>query len=250
MWVISSSCGNDSVALIQWATESKIKDVVVTYIDTGWAAPDWQERVDKVRAWCESIGFPFVTIKSLGMEELVKIKKGFPSNRYQFCTQHLKGVPFLNWIDEIDPTAEEAGVIIGKRRAESRARANTHQFHFNSEYHGDRVLWHPLYKHSTAERDALLERAGFDVLPHRSQECSPCVNANKGDFMLLSPSQIKRVSDLEVLISKPMFRAKRFNALGIHGVMTWAKYGKRKMRLDPDEIKVGSGCDGNYGCGL
>ncbi len=37
MWVISSSCGNDSVALIQWAIESKIKDVVVTYIDTGWA---------------------------------------------------------------------------------------------------------------------------------------------------------------------------------------------------------------------
>ncbi len=49
MWVISSSCGNDSVALIRWAIESKIKKVVVTYIDTGWAAPNWQERVDKVR---------------------------------------------------------------------------------------------------------------------------------------------------------------------------------------------------------
>ncbi len=144
----------------------------------------------------------------------------------------------------------DVGVMVGKRRAESRARANTHQFHFSSEYHGDRVLWHPLYKHSTVERDALLERAGFDILPHRSQECSPCVNANKDDLKMLMPEQIKRVSDLEVTISKPMFRAKRVGVLGIHGVMTWAKYGKRKMRRDPNEIEIGSGCDSHYGCGL
>ena len=31
MNIISSSCGNDSVALIQWARENDIDDVAVTY---------------------------------------------------------------------------------------------------------------------------------------------------------------------------------------------------------------------------
>lgn len=249
MNIISSSCGNDSKALIQWALENNLSDVVVTYIDTGWAAPDWALEVSRVKKWVENIGFKFVVIESIGMEELVRIKKGFPSNQHQFCTQHLKGIPFLTWIAQYDPDGV-ARVLVGKRRAESTARADTSEYVFRSEYHGDRTLWHPLYKHSDADRDGLVYRAGFEILPHRSQECSPCVNANKADFLILKPEQIQRVSNLEVEIARPMYRPKRFNALGIHGVMTWAKYGKRKMRLEPDEIESGAGCDGHYGCGL
>jgi 3'-phosphoadenosine 5'-phosphosulfate sulfotransferase (PAPS reductase)/FAD synthetase len=249
MNVISSSCGNDSVALIQYAYEKRMKNVVVTYIDTGWAAPNWQDRVDIVASWVRRIGFEFVIIHSMGMESLVRMKKAFPSNQYQFCTQHLKGVPFLEWLDDRDPQ-KRAQVLVGKRRAESIARSKTVEFVYDSEYHGGRTLWHPLYQHSDIERDGLLRRADFEVLPHRSQECSPCVNANRDDFSLLEPLQIQRVSDLEVSVGRSMFRPKRFNALGIHGVMTWAKYGKKKMRLSPEEIEIGSGCDGYYGCGL
>jgi len=249
MNIISSSCGNDSVALIQWAIENELPDLVITYLDTGWAAPGWDKRIDAVKAYCKIQGIEFITIESMGMESLVKMKKGFPANQYQFCTQHLKGVPFLTWIDKYDPKSN-AKVLIGKRRVESRARANTPEFIENSEYHGGRTLWHPLYKHTDKMRDELLKSTGLEVLPHRSQECSPCVNANKNDFLMLTGDQIKRVSDLEVEIGKPMFRAKRFGAMGIHGVMSWAKYGKRKMRLEPNEVMVGSGCDGHYGCGL
>lgn len=249
MIIISSSCGNDSKALIQWAHENSLNDVIVTYLDTGWSAPDWQKEVDTVALWVKRLGFKFITIKSMGMTELVKMKKAFPANQYQFCTQHLKGVPFLNWIDEYDQEIKSI-VLVGKRRAESRARAETPEFFINSEYHGGRTLWHPLFKHTDEMRNGLLSRAGFDVLPHRSQECSPCVNANRADFLLLKPEQIQRVSELEVELGKPMFRPKRFNVMGIHGVITWAKYGKRKMRLEPAEIESGSGCDGHYGCGL
>ena len=249
MNIISSSCGNDSVAPIQWAKENDLPDVVVTYLDTGWAAPSWQKRVDEIKVWTENLGFKFIIIESMGMEALVEIKKSFPSNQYQFCTQHLKGVPFLTWIDDYDKN-ETAKVLIGKRRVESKARADTPEFIKNSEYHGGRTVWHPLYLHTDEQRNELLNRAGIEVLPHRSQECSPCVNANKSDFLLLEPAQIKRVSEAEVKLGKPMFRPNRFNALGIHGVITWAKYGKRKMRLDPDEIEIGASCDGHYGCGL
>lgn len=249
MNVISSSCGNDSVALIQYAYENKIKNVVVVYIDTKWSSQDWPDRVGLISTWVKQLGFDFITIDSMGMESLVRMKKAFPSNQYQFCTQHLKGVPFLNWIEALDPQAK-ARVLIGKRRAESTTRSSIDEFVFDSEYHGGRILWHPLYRYSDKDRDELIKRAGFEVLPHRSQECSPCVNANKGDFLLLKPAQIQRVSDLEVDIGRSMFRPKRFNALGIHGVMTWAKYGKKKMRLDPAEVESGFGCDGHYGCGL
>ena len=244
MNIISSSCGNDSVALIQWAYENKLPDVTVTYIDTGWSAPNWEDRVNSVQDYVIGLGFKFVTIKSMGMEALVRVKKGFPANQYQFCTQHLKGIPFLQWIDEYDPDCR-AVVLVGKRRDESKARAETPEFIHNSEYHGGRTLYHPLYKHTSKDRDALLQRAGFSVLPHRSQECSPCVNANRADFKMLTTEQVQRVSDLEVEIGKPMFRAKRFHALGIHGVMTWAKHGKRKV-----DDNFSSACDGAYGCGL
>ena len=45
MNVISASYGNDSCAMIQWAHENGIDDVVVTYIDTGWAGDGWADVV-------------------------------------------------------------------------------------------------------------------------------------------------------------------------------------------------------------
>lgn len=249
MNIISSSYGNDSIALIQWAHENDLPNVTVVYCDTGWSAPNWIERVSKGEELAKSYGFNVVRLKSMGMEELVRQKKGFPGNAQQFCTMHLKGVPFLMWLDEFDH-AVEAKVLIGKRRAESRARANTPEFLPDSEYHGGRGLWHPLYKHTDDERNRLVERSGMELLPHRSRECEPCVNANRGDFLRLEPELIARVSDLEVEIGKPMFRPKRFNAVGIYGVMRWAEKGKKNMHESDEDDLFGSGCDGFYGCGL
>lgn len=247
MNIISSSYGNDSIALIQWAFEQGL-ECTVAYCDTGWAAPEWEERVKLGEAFALECGFKVERIQSMGFEELTRFKKGFPANQYQFCTAHLKGIPFLQWIDEID-VERKAVVLIGKRRAESRARAKTPEF-FKSEYHGDRTVWHPLYKHSDNERDELTLRAGFDILPHRSQECSPCVNANRSDFLLLTKEQIERVSALEVEIGKPMFRPKRFGAVGIYGVLAWAKYGKNNKNLLDEELLEDEGCGSPFGCGL
>ena len=249
-YALSASYGNDSIALIQWAHEQGLVDVVVVYCDTGWAAPGWDKRVAQGEEFARRCGFTTHRLKSMGMEELVRMKKGFPSNQYQFCTAYLKGLPFLNWIDEQDPDLKTV-VMVGKRRLESKKRATTEEYVWNSEYHGGRVLWHPLYAHSKGERNALLKRAGFEELPHRSQECSPCVNANRNDFLALEPVQIERVNALEVEIGKPMYRPGRYCALGIFGVMTWAKFGRTIKRMrDVEDNEEGSGCDGAYGCGL
>lgn len=245
MNVISSSAGNDSVAMIQWALEKDLPNLHVVFSDTGWLAPGWIQRVHRIHEWAASNGCKTHIIKSIGMPELVVMKKGFPGNAQQFCTAHLKGIPFLEWIDEADPECK-AIVMVGKRRAESADRADTPEFVYWSEYHGGRTLWHPLYLHTDEQRNKLLHRAGFDPLPHRSLECNPCVNANRADFLRLTPGEIERVNDLEVQIGKPMFRPKRFGALGIHGVIAWAKDGRDRGDIDDENSK----CAGLFGCGL
>ena len=92
--VISSSSGNDSVAMIQWAIENAVPDLHVVFSDTGWAAPGWMLRVERVHAWAKKQGVKTHIINSIGMTELVRIKKGWPGNGQQFCTAHLKGLPF------------------------------------------------------------------------------------------------------------------------------------------------------------
>ncbi len=186
MNVISSSYGNDSIALIQWAYENRLFDVTVVFCDTGWANKNWAKRVKRGEWFAKNCGFKTVIIKpKMQFEELMKFKKGFPNQRFQWCSGLLKGVPFLNWIDEIDKKRNGV-VLVGKRREESKERANTPGYVNESEYHGARTLWHPLFMHTDNDRNALLKRAGFEVLPHRSMECSPCVNANASDFRELS----------------------------------------------------------------
>jgi 3'-phosphoadenosine 5'-phosphosulfate sulfotransferase (PAPS reductase)/FAD synthetase len=244
-YVISTSYGNDSMAMIRWAYERGLKNVTVVYCDTGWASPGWSQRVGAGEAAAKEMGFDVVQLKSMGMAELVRMKRGFPGNgKQQFCTLYLKGLPFLQWIDEADPERKVI-VMVGKRREESEARKDTPEFVYASEYHGGRTLWHPLYLHTEAERDALLQRAGVEKLPHRSKDCSPCVNANRSDFLRLTPGEVERVNDLEVGIARPMFRAKRFGALGIHGVMTWAKDGRNRASFEEEE----ESCSGLFGCG-
>ena len=248
MNIISSSYGNDSVAMIQWCYENEVEAIVV-YIDTGWAAEEWYDRVNSCEHWARGIGFKTVQIRpEVQFQQLMRDKKGFPNQRFQWCSGMLKGIPFLNFVDKIDSDGE-AIVLVGKRRVESRERSETPAVTI-SEYHGDRLLMHPLYRHTDADRDELIARTPFTVLEHRSLECSPCVNANAGDFKILSASDIAKVAALEAEIGKTMFRPKRHNgAQGIRQVIDWAKYGQGKY--DPDQqdlFNMGGGSP--FGCGL
>lgn len=249
-YAISSSYGNDSVAMIQWAHEQGlgIEGVAVVFVDTGWSAPGWLDRVARMEAWVRSLGFTVVHLKAaIGFEDLMVQKKGFPSQRYQWCSAMLKGIPFLNWIDDADPEGA-ATVMIGKRREESTERADTPEFIEASEYHGDRRVWHPLYQYTEEMRDALLARAGVEPLPHRSKECAPCVNANRGDLRQLTEDDIARVEALEAVVGKTMFRpARHGGAKGIRRVVAWA-YSDRGKYDDRQEFMFNH-CSSGY-CGF
>lgn len=229
-----------------WAWHARLKDVHVVFVDTGWSGAGWLERVARLETWArDSLGFTVHHIKpDMGFEDLIRHKKGFPSNQYQWCSGLLKGVPFLTFVDDLDPECK-AVVMIGKRREESQARAATPEFVADSEYHGGRMVWHPLARHSEDERNSLLASAQIEVLPYRSQECAPCVNANREDLVLLTPEEIARVKALEDATGQNMFRPyKRMGAKGIEQVIVWAHSPRGKYEAPEDNAS----CSGGY-CG-
>lgn len=232
MFIIFGSGGNDSVALVQWAIENKKTPLIVAYSDTGWAADWWPDRVAKFEAFCVANGAQFHVIQSEGMESLIKRKKAWPANGMAFCSYELKIKPAMQWLDTIDPECD-AVCMVGIRRAESSRRAQWPEWVEESQNHGGRSLFAPLVRYDDNARNELILRAGFDVLPHRSMECFPCVNANKSDISMLDDARIGHIETLEMEMGftsegKPrtMFRpAKKKGATGIREVVQWAKTG-------------------------
>lgn len=249
--VIFASYGNDSVALIQWAKENNLSNVAVVYSDTGWAADNWSERVDEMEAWVKHLGFSPYRTSSIGLEELVKQRKGWPRNGMQFCTVELKIKPALKWLDENDPD-KKATVLVGVRREESYSRRNFPETLEDSPNHGGRKLWAPLVDTTTIERNELLDRAKVTPLPHRSMECFPCINSNRSDLRLLAKDE-KRITDVARVEKelgytskgKPrvIFRPAKFmGATGIREVIKWAESERGGYKKDEKEFD----CEGGF----
>ena len=73
-YLIRASYGNNSVALIQWAREEGLSDVVVLYSDTGWSRVSWAARVEQMETWVRSLGYVPARTESIGMEALLRSK--------------------------------------------------------------------------------------------------------------------------------------------------------------------------------
>lgn len=251
-YVIFASYGNDSIALIQHiATTVKTpRSVAVVYSDTGWAAPWWEERVRLGEELVVSLGFTPHRTMSEGMVSLVKRKRGWPmGGGAAFCTAELKVLPGLRWLEEHDPGGE-ATVCTGVRRVESANRATAPEWVFESPRHGGRELWQPLVRHTDEMRDELIREAGFEVLPHRSMECYPCVHANLKDIRSLDEDRINLIDVTEQELGytkkgalRSMFRpARHKGAIGIRAVHKWA------MKPRPRDLRETTPCSSGW-CG-
>jgi len=256
--VVSTSWGNDSVALVQFLHEAGFTNVICVYCNTGWGVSWWAARVSAMETWAQSLGFQTVEIKTIGMEQLVLDHRGWPRNGMQFCTEDLKIVPFIEWLAEHDPEMH-ALVCVGVRRAESERRSQIVEFEIEDERAGGRHQWRALYLHSDDERDALILRAGKKVLPHRSKECDPCINGSRKDIAEVEPIKIDFIEDIEQRLGfsrtgKPrvMFRpAKKMGATGIREIVEWAKSAPGKYKKGAytlDDEAAGNCHDTGY-CG-
>ncbi len=249
--LIFASYGNDSIALIQWVHERGLPGMHVAYNDTGWAAEWWLGRVEQAEAWAQGLGFVTHRIPSEGMAALVERKKAFPrggGGKYQFCTGALKKEPARAWLALHDP-AGETTCLTGVRREESANRRDAPEHVIASEDHGGRELWQPLVRHTAAERDALVLKTPMPLLPFRSKECYPCVNARKGELKLLDSEARDRVHRIEVRAgvnskgnARVMFGpARHGGAVGIDAVIEDAKH-------NSDQLFTTSSCASGW-CG-
>lgn len=251
-YVIFASYGNDSVALIQWMHEQGYgRTVVVAFSDTGWQAPGWMERVAKGEEWAQSLRFRTARIPSMGMQGLVEAKKAWPrggGGKFQFCTEALKERPALEWLEKLD-WQKDAICVIGVRREESANRATFPEWTERSDRHGGRTLWAPLVRHTEADRNELIHKTPFHVLPYRSKECYPCVNARKVELRHLSDEAQQKVFWLEQKMGvnskgndRVMFSPARHN--GAVGILEVVEDAKKHM----DDMFPVAVCDGGW-CG-
>lgn len=249
--LIFASYGNDSIALIQWAHEIHLRSVHIAYSDTGWAASWWPDRVAKAEDWARSLGFTPHRIGSEGMELLVYRKKAWPrggGGKFQFCTEALKKAPARAWMDARDPDKDTI-CITGVRREESENRRDAPEYVTASEDHGGRDLWQPLVRHNEAQRDSLVAKTPIPLLPFRSKECYPCVNARKQELKFLDAEARERVFKIEAISgvnskgnARVMFSPKRHGgAVGIDAVLEDAKHNN-------DDLFTTAGCSSGW-CG-
>lgn len=101
-YVLCVSYGNDSIAMIQLIHEMQLKNVALLYNDTGWADKSWPARIIKMKDWATSLNFDCFETISIGMEALVKSRKGWPRQGMQFCTTELKIKPTIEWLEKFD----------------------------------------------------------------------------------------------------------------------------------------------------
>jgi len=202
--IIFGNYGNNTLALIQWAKEQCLEDVCVVNVDTGWSSSEWLMQVEDAKQFVRDCGFESVTLKpKMSFSEMVIDRQSFPSVKFQWCTSFLKGLPFLEWLDSVDPSCA-AVIIVGSRRSDSRTRINMQEYVRDSEYYGGRKVWFPLYLHDDCERNKLVETAGFKLLEHRSLECQPCVHATKQDWNRCDKAEKMRLQTLENKINRVM----------------------------------------------
>jgi 3'-phosphoadenosine 5'-phosphosulfate sulfotransferase (PAPS reductase)/FAD synthetase len=248
-FVLFTSWGNDSIAAAQLLHEYDLprrRRCVALFSDTGWAEPAWIDRVNAAEQWAQSIGFQTHRTTSVGFADLARKRKTFPRGMMQFCTGELKIEPAKRWVEQHDP--ERIAVAVnGVRRAESLRRSQTPVFVPISDSHGGRGLWSPLAEFKDDDRNALIARTPFELLPHRSMECSPCIFSSRADLRNVSDARAAEIEQLERDVGRVMFRPKAYaGAEGIREVLRWAHSDRGKFQ---PQVEDEPDCDGGF-CGI
>lgn len=204
MNILLANYGNPSIAMIQWAIETQLANFVVLSVDTGWQSSLWQQRLPMVWNYLAANDVVYFHLNAQkSFAECVLDRGSFPSKKYQWCPSFLKGLAILDKLDELDMNCA-AIIHLAKMRCVSRSNQTLVSGEEN-EHFDNRILNYPLLGISLEERNALIQRAGFEVLTFNSQECMPCIHATFTDWQVMSNDDLKRLESLEAKIGATMF---------------------------------------------
>lgn len=208
-YVLGYSGGKDSTAtLIYLIKELKIVPVV-TFQDTGNESKITYDYVDYISGLLNQwTGNEIIRLKGeYDFLSLAVKKMRFPSNKARFCTEWLKIVPFLRWIEQQE-FSENCISVTGIRKEESAARSKRKEFEPNSTY--GRPLWNPLIDWRVDEVFKIHEKYGVEINPlykkgFKRVGCFPCVNSGRLELSLIArhfPERIKEIREWEKTVAE------------------------------------------------
>ena len=249
--VISTSCGNDSVAMILRVAELReeapdlFKDDTwhAVYCDTGWAKDGWDKRVDMTKALCEELDIEFHVLvtdvrnkkrvssvdktfgvmddkNSLGMLGLIRKNTMFPNLSMKFCTVGLKINAIGSFNERMGFDRLNTTQWVGLRREEGgrlgknspKDRSNTTSYEECSPITGFPVVYPIAYMTQEQEYE-LLTRNNVDIYPNRSDECYPCIfQSGKKDLAGLDDARVDLIEDMENKLTR--YKKARFDLMG------------------------------------
>lgn len=183
--IVAFSGGKDSTAALLWTRNNLTKNIVAVFCDTQWENPTTYTYIKEVT---KKLDIELVELKSKrydGFFEMGKRKKRFPSRKAQFCTQHLKTEPMIDWL--LDQVRDDVLIIQGNRALESAERSRQSKqctyFKYYRAPYGHAKNGKPKY-HKYRRKDviAFSEEYSNDVLrpvfDWTGQECIDYIKAN------------------------------------------------------------------------
>ncbi len=204
-YLILGNFGNHSLAALQALIELRLANLHFVYVDTGWSSASWPSRVQEGSEYAISHGVTVYRLKAkLSFSELVLQRKQFPCQKFQWCASFLKGLTISDFLEHFDPECE-AIIVTGKRRYDSRRYTDLQEFEDGNDLYQGRAVWNPLWNTTNEAWKLLISRTGFEVLPHQSLECSPCIHYKPSDLFTLDSSAVKRLETLEKQVKQAMF---------------------------------------------
>lgn len=192
-------------------------------------------------------------------------KGRFPSRKAQFCTEHLKRNPAV----EFQLSLIDAGNTVvswqGIRRNESLNRRNAQKF---ESVGGGLYIYRPIVEWTAADVFAYCGKQGIKANPLYLQGmgrvgCMPCINANKAELAQIArrfPEHVARIHEWEKLVAAaskreaatfipaPGIKPAQAKDHGIYSVIEWAKTSRGGKQFDLlSELDDVTACSSAYG---
>jgi 3'-phosphoadenosine 5'-phosphosulfate sulfotransferase (PAPS reductase)/FAD synthetase len=124
---IGLSGGKDSTALLGWALNESgypIESIRLSSSDTQYEYPETYQQIKDLDAIAQDRGVrPIRILQSEGFLNLAIRKGRFPSAKARFCTQFLKMIPFMHYVEELQLEGYDVIGHSGVRKSESIERS-------------------------------------------------------------------------------------------------------------------------------
>lgn len=231
--VASVSGGKDSAAMSLLLTELGIEHDRV-FADTGWEHPLTYEYL---RGPLTAALGPIVEVRGpLSLPELARKKGMFPSRRKRYCTELLKIAPLRAFLDSY--TDAEPVNAVGIRAEESAERATMPEWETPEDWSVE--VWRPIRDWSLEEVIAIHKRHGLApnplyLLGAERVGCFPCINAGRGELLLLERAAPERVEEIRALEADVNARAHEIvGARGEELLHARSLLRERNPRFTPD----------------